>query len=55
MPNWLTWHLHVYLDSHDAMRRRDRTALFRSSPGHVVVVQYVAKERRLTLEQVALD
>ena len=39
----------------DAMRRRDRTALFRSSPGHVVVVQYVAKERRLTLEQVALD
>ena len=39
----------------DAMQRRDRTAIFRSPPGHVVVAQYSAKEKRLTLEQVAID
>lgn len=39
----------------EAMRRRDRTAMFRSTPGHVVVVQYDAKERRLTLEQLPIE
>ncbi|HCH62548.1 MAG TPA: hypothetical protein DFR83_07090 [Deltaproteobacteria bacterium] len=39
----------------DAMQRRDRTAIFRSSSGHVVLVQYTAKEKRLTLEQIAID
>ena len=39
----------------EAMRRRDRTAMFRSTPGNVVVVQYDAKERRLSLEQLPIE
>jgi hypothetical protein len=37
------------------VKRRDTAAILRSTPGHVLVAQFSAKDRTLTLDKVAVD